>query len=118
MNFKAQPLDDEILDFVTTEAAYLICTHSGLTLHVRKCRTRQPAIEDEDNYTSFMWADTLQGYFLLRQQFWHGKAQPWRLIREITPQEASVFFFDQFDDQVLDYVLSEELHRCPEPPAL
>ncbi|MGE0489726.1 MAG: hypothetical protein AB7S38_10980 [Vulcanimicrobiota bacterium] len=115
MEYQELVRDELVTDFVTHQSLYVIRLETGARIEVTRCFTRQPPIEDEHNYATFMWVKSLQGLFLLRQQFYQGRALGWQLVREVTPVDGGLHFFEEFDDQILDYITSRQLHRLDPP---
>lgn len=114
MKFSEKELDDPVTSFVTGELSYHARTEGRLGIDIVKCYTRTPEIEDPENYLSYMWVNSVQGYYVLEQAFEKGEPQDWRLIRQIIPEEPDIYFFEKFDDQFLDYV---RVLRCPRSKA-
>lgn len=52
----------------------------------------QLPIEDEEEYFTHLWAQTLSGFFLFRQKVKDKIPQVWTLEREIIPEEEDGFF--------------------------
>lgn len=65
-----------------------------------RCQTYQPEIGDPENYVFYLWAETLQGYFLLKQRFLEGRAQEWQLAGEFELEESGPGTFDLLSDEV------------------
>ncbi|MCA9791950.1 MAG: hypothetical protein KC910_09160 [Candidatus Eremiobacteraeota bacterium] len=116
MDYQELVRTELVTDFVTHQSLYVIRLESGARIEVTRCFTRQPPIEDEHNYSSFMWVKSLQGLFLLRQQFYQSRPLGWQVVREVVPVDAGLHFFEEFDDQILDFITSRGLHQL-EPPA-
>lgn len=88
----------EIQTFVVDTGSYYFVAVGGLRGDIRRCRTFQPDIKDPDDYFFFMWVESVQGYFLLKQQFLEGRAQEWYLIAEIITEESGPAFFEELSE--------------------
>ncbi|MEW6278344.1 MAG: hypothetical protein AB1758_06975 [Candidatus Eremiobacterota bacterium] len=102
MELEVREMEDEVVQFVTTEAAYIAYTAQGRRLDILKSVSVQPPIREEASYATYMWVRALQGYFLLRQRIEESKPGPWFVIRELVP-EQDYLFFENFQDQVEEF---------------
>lgn len=70
-----------------------------------RCQTYQPEIKNDNDYAFYLWAQAVQGFFLLKQQFVEGRAQQWWLVGEIEGVVPSATQFEELSDhmrEVLD----------------
>lgn len=67
-----------------------------------KCRPFQPEIRNHDNYASYLWVQTYQGYFVMRQRFVEQHACEWRVVREVEVDDAEPAFFDDAEARFLE----------------
>ena len=96
--------DVEILTFIVDEGAYYFVASDGRRADIVKCSTHQPEIREPDDYFYYMWVSAVQGYFLLRQRFLEGKAQPWHLVAEIETERRDPAFFDELEEVLIDKI--------------
>ncbi|HXE71090.1 MAG TPA: hypothetical protein VNO81_00390 [Candidatus Nitrosotenuis sp.] len=112
LQFDEWPLDEEVTRFLTDSERYVAFTASGMELRITRARAFQPPMEDPDDFPTFMWTETLEGYFLMRQHIVQNHAQGWRLIRRILPRgPRQASFFYEFEDQLLDYIERNQLNH-------
>lgn len=93
---------------MTAQGSYYFLAADGRRGDIIKCRNIQPPIQDYENYETYLWLKTVQGYFLLRQHFVDGGAQEWRICREIVIEDPS---FDSFEE-IGDHLEEELLKAC------
>lgn len=98
-----EEMDEEVLQWVVDASGYHAYTRAGLGLQIIRSASVQPPIENPAQYQTWLWMETVQGFFLARQSVIESVPQEWRLARRITPGEAHRFFVD-FKDVVLDYI--------------
>ena len=103
MRFDEVVLQEKVLDFEIQGISYLAHTERR-RIDILKTFNHQPPITDEKNYSTFMWVKAYQGYYVLRQEFVELSPLPWTIIREIIPEDPGFYFFEQFDDQIGDYL--------------
>lgn len=84
--------DDEITLFDAGPDGYYAYLRSGARIDIKHAFNFQPAIDDFDDYFSFMFVESLQGFFLFRQRIVENKPRPWRVCFEIIPREQHCFF--------------------------
>jgi hypothetical protein len=94
---------DEIVHWVYDDLGYYAYAGSGLTLNIVRSISVQLPIENPDDYSTFLWLETLQGFFLARQRLLDSSPQGWWLIRELMPDESHAFF-QRFGDSIHDYL--------------
>ena len=93
--------DVEVINFVMESGVYCFKTADRRRGDIAKVRTLQPSVKNHSDYFSYMWVQAVQGYFVLRQRFVDGKAQEWRLIREIEVEDPELYFFEHMGDALL-----------------
>ncbi len=86
------PRDDEVITFETYESGYYALLRRGERLDIIKTLTFQPAIISSDCYSSHIFLEALQGFFLLRQQVIDGAFQHWEVCAEFVPHQPHSFF--------------------------
>ncbi len=106
---RSWPLEDKVLRFLTDPASYSARTRAGLHLRILRARTFQPEVGDEQNYPTFLWLDTTEGCFLLRQHLVGHRALPWFVVRRVVPVHPDAGFFSGFFENLADYVRVEGL---------
>lgn len=104
MKFEELILDDIVVRFETGGMEYTAESEGGRLLHILKVFNHQPPIVDEENYSNFLWIKAFQGYYIFRQDFLKRAPLPWVIIREIVPEDPGIYFFEQFDDLMPDYL--------------
>lgn len=98
-------LEDPVLVWEMNESSYIMRSEGGLRLDVTKCYSYQPEIEaGAESYSAFMWLRSLQGCYVLRQDFVEGEAGPWVVVREVVPENPGPYFFEEFHDTFPEYV--------------
>ncbi|MCA9780697.1 MAG: hypothetical protein KC800_28440 [Candidatus Eremiobacteraeota bacterium] len=80
------------------QGAYYFVASDGRRGDIIRCQTHQPGISDPDDYFFYMWVQTLQGYFILKQRFLEGRPQNWSLIGEMTTDEKGPAVFDDWSE--------------------
>lgn len=103
------PLDEEVVRFVTEPLNYSARTMTGMELRILKAQTFQPPVENPDNFPTFMWIETAEGFFLLRQHLVFNQGLPWRILRRILPAPGQPYFFHDFQDVLESYVAEQGL---------
>lgn len=104
------PLEEEILRFVTDQTSYSARTRSGMELRILKAQTFQPPVQDEDNFATFLWIETVEGFFLLRQHLVYSQALPWYLLRRLIPAPGQPHFFHEFQEELESYIEAQGLN--------
>lgn len=92
---------------MATEGAYFFVMSGGNRADIIKCRPFQPAIQDQQAYSAYLWVKAYQGFFLLRQNFFDGRPTEWRVIREVQPDDSEPDFFDQAGEMLAAQVENE-----------
>lgn len=109
--FSEWPMEDEVFRFVTDNQNYSARTRAGMELRILKAWTYQPPVEDENNFATFMWVQTVEGFFLLRQHLVHSQALSWYLVRRVLPSPGQPHFFHDFQDLLPEYVEVQGLNE-------
>jgi hypothetical protein len=86
--------DDEIVHFDAGENGYYAYTRPGARIDITHVFNFQPPIGDFGGFHSFMFVESLQGFFIFRQRIFENKEEPWRIYLELTPREPLCFFKD------------------------
>jgi len=94
-------LDDEIALFECGENGYYAYLRSGRRLDIQRVFNFQPPIENFDDYFSYMFVQSLQGFFLLRQRMLENRPLNWRVFLEFRAAEPHLLF-----DQAWELALS------------
>jgi len=100
-------LEDPVPHFVTNEHGYFAYADSGLSLTIVRAHSFQTPITDPENYPSYLWVESVNGFYLLRQEVLEGAPQPWVIVREVLPEEPHNFFYE-FLAVLEDYARSLE----------
>jgi hypothetical protein len=95
-----------ILTFVVDANLYYFVASDGRRGDIVRCRTLQPPVVDENDYFYYLWAETIQGYFVLRQQFLEGQAQDWLLRAEVEVEERGPWVFDEMSGWLQEMIES------------
>lgn len=105
--YLATPAD--IRTFVVDNGAYYFIAVDGRRGDIIRCQTYQPGIGESEDYYFYMWVQSLQGYFMLRQRFEGGRAGDWQLLGEFETEESGSRVFDLLSDEVVAMLQSGEL---------
>jgi hypothetical protein len=97
-NFEFLPLRDPVFRFVSTAQSYCAYCESGLRLDIVRCRNLLLEQTDPDDYWNFLWMQSLQGFFILRQRVQVGITEDWILVGELITNAPLSQFFDLFQD--------------------
>ncbi len=84
--------DEEITIFEAGETGYYAYPRLGRRIDIQRAFNFQPPIDNFDDYYSFMFVESLQGFFLFRQRIVENKGETWRVFLEMTPREPRAFF--------------------------
>ncbi|MFA6449068.1 MAG: hypothetical protein WCX65_06370 [bacterium] len=84
--------EDEITLFDASDKGYYAYLRLGGRLDIIHAFNFQPPIENFDDYYSFMFVESLQGFFVLRQRIIENKERPWHIFLELAPREPAAFF--------------------------
>ncbi len=84
--------DDEITIFEAGENGYYAYLRLGRRIDIQRAFNFQPPIDNFDDYYSFMFVESLQGFFLFRQRVVENKSEPWHVFLEMTPRDPCVFY--------------------------
>ncbi len=102
-------MEDEVLRFLTDQASYSARTRSGMRLRILRARSFQPEVRDEENFATFLWLETTEGYFLMRQHLFHHRPLAWFVLRRVVPVQVQPDFFPDFHEHLAGYVRAEGL---------
>lgn len=89
---------EEIVHWVCDGLGYCAFTSSGRGINIVRSASVQPAIASEADYFTYLWIESLQGFFLARQRMIESSGQGWWLVQELTPQSSYQFFYMFQDD--------------------
>ncbi len=89
--------------------AYYFVSADGRRGDIIRCLTYQPEIVNPEDYTFYMWAETLQGFFLLHQRFLEGRAEEWQLAGEFEFEDRGPGAFELLSQKVRAMLDSGEL---------
>ncbi|MFC1474966.1 hypothetical protein ACFLQK_02865 [bacterium] len=89
-------LEEEVTHFEVYENGYYVLLRRGDRLDVTRAFNMQPPIENSDDYYSYLFAETQQGFFLMRLRVLGNVAQGWELYLEMTPEEPWRFYSDVY----------------------
>jgi hypothetical protein len=90
----AMQRDDEIVLFEASELGYYAYPRLGGRFDIMHAFNFQPPILNYDDYYSFMFVESLHGFFVFRQRVFENKEEPWRVFLELVPREPHCFFSD------------------------
>lgn len=96
-------IDDPVEHFVTNENGYFAYSQSGRALAIVHAHSIQPPIDNADDYQTFLWVETVDAFFLLRQRIVNAEPQAWSIVREIVPYQRHNFFY-HFIDVLAEYL--------------
>lgn len=111
--------EELVIEFQTTRDSYSMWTETGMRCDIMKCHTQHLGSGDPENYPSYMWVKSLQGYFVMRQEIKDNKAGNWIILREIQPDDPGRYFFEEFADNFEAYVraIEEKVSQAPSSEA-
>lgn len=89
-----RPMEDEVIQFVAHETGYRAHTAQGMRLDVIRMVSIQPDIETPEGYFTWLWAETIQGFYLMRQRVTASGGEAWQVVREFVPRDSYGFYFD------------------------
>ncbi|MCE1245309.1 MAG: hypothetical protein LWY06_01560 [Firmicutes bacterium] len=96
--FKAEPVKKEIRQFVTEDNAYYCVTMKGEVYYIVSLEVLSEDAEDKEDFFSYMWVKTTNGYFIFSQRFHKLIALDWVVDVEIIPEtDECRFFYDMRD---------------------
>jgi hypothetical protein len=102
-------VDEEVALFEASKLGYYAYLRRGGRLDIRQVFTCQPPIDDFNDYFSYMFVESLQGFFLLRHRMLENKPQPWTVFLALKPAEPLLLFRQAYE-------FSRELRRRHESP--
>ena len=102
--FEFLPLKDPVFRFISTAHSYAAYCESGLRLDIARCRNMLLAQSEPDDYWNFLWIQSLQGFFVLRQRVRVGITEDWVLVGEVLTSSPISQFFDLFQDSFEEVV--------------
>ena len=103
-SFEFLPLRDAVYRFVSTTHSYTAYCESGLRLDIARCRNILIPQPEPDDYWNFLWIQSLQGFFVLRQRVRVGVTEDWVLVGEVLTSSPVSQFFDLFQGSFEDVV--------------
>lgn len=86
--------DEEIMTFEANTTGYYAYTRPGFRFDITHAFNFQPPIDNFDNYFSFMFVESLQGFFIFRQHVFENKEEPWCIYLELIPRAPHSFHKD------------------------
>lgn len=110
LRYSEWTLEDEVLRFITDATSYTARTRAGMELRILRAWSFQPPVEDENNFASFLWIQTLEGFFLLRQHLVGSQAMSWHILRRLIPEPGQPHFFHDFQDELPTYIEAQGLN--------
>lgn len=96
-------MQDEIVHWVWDTLGYYAFTSSGMSINIVRSTSVQPSIQRPDDYYTYLWLETLQGFFLARQRIVDSAPQGWWIVRQLIPNVGH-HFFQAFQDDIASYV--------------
>lgn len=94
---KRHPIGEEVTHFVTEANQYYAVTLTGRIVNIVRSKAYQPSIENAEDYTTYLWVEAREGFFLFSRRIRNGKADSWILDEEMVPERPDHFFFDYLD---------------------
>lgn len=88
----------EVLEFVSTDASYVVHIKPNLRLDIARVSNFRVDTEHPGIHWAYMWLQTVQGFFVLRQLVIRNRPAAWELLYEVTPAEFSSGFFPWLGD--------------------
>lgn len=98
MKFDIQLRKGEVLEFVTTQESYTIHVKPNLRLDVARCSQFRVDADSPTSFWSYLWLQSVQGFFVLRQATLEGRTLGWEMVYEVVPAEFSSSFFPWLSD--------------------
>lgn len=102
-------LEEEIIDFYIENGVYFAVSVKGKNYYIKKIVTIQPEILDENDFFTYLWMETLEGFFLLRQRIKNGKPQKWVIEKEVVPFEY-FNFFEIYQEEIKKRLRKEQFY--------
>ena len=87
-----------VCNFHSSATAYVAFCQDNVRLDIAKCRSYLPPMIDLLDHCNYMWIQSLQGFFILRQQVRGRVSDEWYVIAEVEPDEFSSYFFEEMWD--------------------
>lgn len=84
-----------VCNFHSSPTAYVAFCQDNMRLDIAKCRNYLPPVIDPMDHCHYMWVQSLQGFFILRQQIREKVSDEWYVVAEVTPDEFSSYFFEE-----------------------
>lgn len=95
----------EVLRFVMTSESYTIYAEPDMRLDVARCQAVEAPDDSSLSSWSYMWVQSVQGFYILRQPALKGRCQPgtWTIVGQVFPEEFSSSFFPRFEEQFFNF---------------
>lgn len=97
-------MEEEVVHWSFDENGYHAFTATGKPLNIVRSLSLQPPIASEDDYYTWLWLETLQGFYVARQRIVEAMPQGWWLVRQVVPASPHLFF-QHFSDELEAYVM-------------
>lgn len=85
-------MDEEVTHFVADENGYYAILRKGERLDFIKVFHMQPPIEDPTEYSAFMFAETIGGFYLFSQKMVKNKAGAWEARIKIEAKRPELMY--------------------------
>ena len=85
-------MDDDVTHFVVYEKGYYALLRTGRRLDITRIHAFQPGIDDFDDYFGYLFIESIDGFFIMRQRILENRAQMWVAVAELVPFETGDFF--------------------------
>jgi hypothetical protein len=101
-------INEEVKDFYIDEEWYYCVTEKGRCLNITKSVSIHPPVKDIYDYFSYLWIETLEGFFLFKQEIVDLKPKKWILEKQIIPDEEYEFFYKHLKKLKEEFGIEEE----------
>jgi len=88
----ARTLCLEIVHFEAYPLGYYAILRRGDRIDIKRAFGFQPEIADPSDFHAFMFVETVQGFFVLRQHVVENRPRPWEVWLELVPENPAAFF--------------------------
>ena len=95
LDYELQSRSWRVFNFYSSPSSYVAFCEDDMRLDIGKCRTYLPPDLDPADHYHYMWVQSLQGFFLLRQRIQGRLSGEWHVVAEVVAQEFSAYFFDR-----------------------
>jgi hypothetical protein len=107
-------LEEEVHLFEAYEHGYFALLQRGPRIDILRIFNFQPEICDFNDYPTYMFIESMQGFFIMRQDVREGRPGPWIVCAELHPRNPIAFFAAAHENR--DLLLHFLKQIAPQPP--